>query len=327
MNVVAVDVGATNLRAALFSGGSMVRVEKVRTPSASGDDLIRAVIDLIRAVSGDQEFESIGVASIGPLDLRKGVLLWTPNLGLGNVRLRDSVGEEFDKPVYLANDAMAAVWAEKVMGKGRDMTDLAYITMSTGLGVGAIVDGNLLVGRRGNAHELGHAVVDFESDQPCGCGGVGHWEAFVGGRNIPRLARRLAESWRGASTEVHALALTGKLTPEVLYSKARDGDEFASYVVDYINRVHAAGIMTLISAYDPEAIFIGGSIFLYNEDLIKPGVMKYLQRYVGVFGVPRIERCSFGDDQVLYGAASIAISPPPPIARDAFTPSGAARPA
>ncbi|MGC9209978.1 MAG: ROK family protein [Acidilobus sp.] len=320
MSVVAVDIGATNLRVALFRGTTIVRVDKTHTPRTSGDDMISSVVDLIKRVSSGEEFDAIGIASIGPLDLRKGLLLYSPNLGYGNVRLRDSVGEEFRKPVYLANDAMAGVWAEKVLGKGRDLSDLAYITMSTGLGVGAVVDGNLLVGRRGNAHELGHAVVSFESDLVCGCGGQGHWEAFVGGKNIPRLAQALASKWRGEPTEAHGLAVRGELTPELLYSKAREGDQFASYVVDYVNRVHAAGIMTIIAAYDPEAIFIGGSIYLYNEDLIRPGVLKHLQRYVGVFGIPRIERCSFGDDQVLFGAASIALSPPASIARNAYRP-------
>jgi Transcriptional regulator/sugar kinase len=320
LNVVAVDVGATNLRAALFSGTSPVRLRKVPTPRTSGDDLIMAIIGLIKEVSQGEDFNAIGVASIGPLDISRGLILYTPNLGYGNVRIRDSLGEEFRRPVYLANDAMAGVWAEKVLGKGKGLNDLAYITMSTGLGVGAVVDGNLLVGRRGNAHELGHAVISFESDMPCGCGGVGHWEAFVGGKNIPRVAARLAQLWNGSKTRAYELASRGGLSPELLYSMAREGDPFAAHVVDYINRAHAAGIMTLIAAYDPEAIFIGGSVYLYNEDLIRPGVIKHLQRYVGVFGVPRIERCSFGDDQVLEGAAAIAMSPPSSIARDAYRP-------
>ena len=320
MNVIAVDVGATNLRVGLFSGGTPVRVEKARTPTTSADDLISAIIELIRRVSRGHDFEAVGIASIGPLDIRQGMLLWTPNLGIGNVRIRDEIGVELKRTVYLANDAMAGAWAEKVLGRGRNLSDLAYVTMSTGLGVGAVVDGNLLVGRRGNAHELGHAVVDFNSDLQCGCGGLGHWEAYVGGKNIPRLAARLASDWRGPRTEAHSLAISGALTPESLYSLARAGDAFAVHVVDLINRVHAAGMMTLIAAYDPEAIFVGGSIYLYNEDLIRPAVIKYLQMYVGAFGIPRIERCSFGDDQVLYGAASIATSPPDPIARAAFRP-------
>ncbi len=320
MNVIAVDVGATNLRAALFSGSAPVRVEKVRTPTTSADDLISTIIELIRGVSKGSDFDAVGIASIGPLDLREGKLIWTPNLGFGNVKIRDEVGRELGRVVYLANDAMAGAWAERVMGKGREMSDLAYLTMSSGLGVGAVVDGNLLVGRRGNAHELGHVVVNFESDLPCGCGGVGHWEAYVGGKNIPRLAARLAEGWKGPRTDAFSLATSGRLTPEALYSMARAGDAFAQYVVDFVNRVHAAGIMTLIAAYDPEAIFVGGSIYLYNEDIIRPAVIRYLQAYVGVFGIPRIERCSFGDDQVLYGAASIAVSPPAPIARAAFRP-------
>ena len=320
MHVVAVDLGATNLRVALVSDGTVTRVAKTRTPREGPDALLEAIISLIREVSQGEEFEAIGIASIGPLDVRRGLLLYAPNLGYGNVRLRDGVGEEFRKPTYLVNDAVAGAWAEKVLGQGKDLSDLAYVTMSTGLGVGAIVDGNLLVGRRGNAHELGHAVVNLDLELPCGCGGVGHWEAFVGGRNIPSVARRLAEEWKGARTRALELAEAGQLTPELLYSMARGGDEFALYVVDFINRAHAAGMATLIAAYDPEAIFVGGSIFLYNEDLIMPGLLKYLSKYVGVLGVPKISRCTFGDEQVLYGAASVALRPPQAVARDAYVP-------
>lgn len=320
MRVVAIDIGATNLRAALFNNENAVRVEKTLTPRTNGDDLINVMEELVKKVAPDRDFQAIGIASIGPLDLSKGMLLWAPNLGYGNVRLRDSMGESFKRPVYLVNDAMAGAWAEKVLGRGREMNDLAYITMSTGLGVGAVVDGNLLVGRRGNAHELGHSVVNFDQDVKCGCGGTGHWEAYVGGRNIPRTAQLLTSSWRGAHTRAYEDAARGAITPEELYLLAKSGDEFAMHVVDFINMVHAAGIATLVAAYDPEAIFIGGSIYLYNEDIIKPGVLKYLAKYVGVLGVPRIERCTFGDEQVMYGAAAAAINPPPPIARSAYLP-------
>ncbi len=320
MTVVAIDLGATNLRAALFKGEQVVKVQRTRTPRTSGSELIEAMISLARSVSEGEKVDAIGIASIGPLDIRKGMLLWAPNLGYGNVPMRDAVGQELKAPTYLTNDALAGAWAEKVLGQGRNISDLAYITMSTGLGVGAVVDGNLLVGRRGNAHELGHSVINFDSELPCGCGGVGHWEAHVGGKNIPHVAQELSRQWKGQSTKAYELALEGKLGPEQLYSSAREGDAFAQWMVDYLNKAHAAGIMTVIAAYDPEVIFIGGSIYLYNEDLIRPGVIKYLQKFVGVFGVPDIRKCSFGDDQVLYGAAAIAFSPPPAIARDAYRP-------
>jgi len=318
--VVAVDIGATNLRVAVFENDKLISHSRTQTPRAGPQDLINAIAHLIRGLAGGEDFDSIGVASIGPLDLKSGVVLWASNLGYGNVSLRDSLGREFRRPVYLTNDALAGAWAEKVLGSGKDVDDLAYVTMSTGLGVGAVVDGNLVVGRRGNAHELGHAVVNFESSLRCGCGGLGHWEAYVGGRNIPRTAQHVASLWKGDRTRAYELAAQGSLSPELLYSMARQGDEFAKHVVSYINRVHAAGMSTLVTAYDPEVIFVGGSIFLYNEDLIKPELVEYMKEYVGVFGVPRIERCTFGDDQVLYGAAATAINPPRAIAKYAYRP-------
>ncbi len=309
MKVIAIDIGATNLRVALFEDNSKVNELKVQTPRDNPNSISNSIIKMINELSPEKDFQSIGIGSIGPLDLKKGIIELAPNLGLKNIPLRDPLVNEFHKEVYIANDAMAAVWAEKVLGDAREKNDIAYITMSSGIGVGAIIDGNLIVGRRGNAHEMGHSLVKFDSNLICGCGKVGHWEAYAGGKNIPKVAKDFANEWKGKESEGYLLAKENKLTPEKLYSLARKNDEFSKSLVDFLNIIHAAGISNIIAAYDPEIIYIGGSIYLYNEDLIKPYLIKYIPMF-SALGVPEIKMCSFGDDQVLYGAASIAINPP-----------------
>ncbi|MCE4602583.1 MAG: ROK family protein, partial [Desulfurococcales archaeon] len=179
---------------------------------------------------------------------------------------------------------------------------------SSGVGGGFIVDGRLLVGRRGNAHEVGHIVVDLDSEAVCGCGGLGHWEALASGVNMPRTASLYASTWRGPRSRAYILAREGRLSPEDLYSHARRGDPFASSLADYLNRVHAAGLASVAAAYDPEAVFLGGSVYLNNEDLILPGVRRYLARYS--IWPPELRRATYGHDAVLYGAAAIALEPP-----------------
>ncbi|MGC8566627.1 MAG: ROK family protein [Caldisphaera sp.] len=309
MKIIAVDIGATNLRVALFEDEKKIDEIKKNTPKDSPQSLSLSIINSIETISPDNDFESIGIGSIGPLNLRKGIIEIAPNLGLRNLPLKEPLVKKFNKKVYISNDAMAAVWAEKILGKGKESNDIVYITISTGIGVGAIVDGNLLVGRRGNSHELGHAVINFESNEICGCGAIGHWEAYAGGKNIHRTALNYAKFWKEKKTKAYNLAIQDNLTPEKLYALARENDEFAISLVEYINKIHSAGISTIIAAYDPESIYIGGSIYLYNEDIIRPSLIKNIP-YYSALGVPKIERSSFGDDQVLYGAASIALNPP-----------------
>ncbi|MEB3774658.1 MAG: ROK family protein [Desulfurococcales archaeon] len=309
MRVIAVDLGATNLRVALFEDARLVRVKTVRTPRSGPKTIIASTIaSLAREVSQGGSIDAVGIASIGPLDMEKGWVVDTPNNPIRTFPLKGPLEEELGAPVYLYNDCVAAVWGEKVLGDGSRYRDLGYITISTGIGGGFIVDGRLLLGRRGNAHEIGHMVVDIDSERICGCGGRGHWEAIASGTGIPWTAKIYAESWRGKQTEAYKKALESRLSPEELYTAAKQGDDFAASLAEYLNRVHAAGIASVAAAYDPEAIYMGGSIFLNNIDVILPGIMKFLEEYA--IWKPVIKKATFGGHAGLYGAAAVALNPP-----------------
>ncbi|MEM0366739.1 MAG: ROK family protein [Acidilobaceae archaeon] len=310
LRVLAVDVGASKLRIAIFHGLDLVYRIIIDTPRNGGP---YAVANAIIRYARDYRFDVASIASIGPLDLVRGWVTGTPNNPLRDFALRDPIYKSFNVPVYIANDCVASVWGEYILGNGRGLNDIVYVTISTGIGVGAIVDGHLLVGRRGNSHEAGHIVLDLNSSLKCGCGGLGHWEALAGGSNISKLAKlkALESTYTSKGREI---ALSGGMSSEILYRLAREGDVFALNLVDYLNRVHAAGLASLIAVYDPEAIFIGGSIYIYNEDLIAPGIMKYIREY-SLLEPPPIRRATFDQDSGLYGALAIALKTPQEIAR------------
>ena len=309
MRVIAVDLGATNLRVALFEDVRVIRMKVVKTPRSGPNTIIAStIVRLAREVSQGSSIEAVGIASIGPLDLEKGWVVGTPNNPLRTFPLKQPIEEGLGAPVYLYNDCVAAAWGEKVLGDGSKYRDLGYITISTGIGGGFIVDNKLLLGRRGNAHEIGHIVVDIDSKRICGCGGRGHWEALASGTGIPLTAKIYAESWRGRETEAYRRALEARLTPEELYTAAKQGDDFAANLVEYLNRIHAAGIASVAAAYDPEVIYIGGSIFLNNIDVILPGIIKFLNEYA--IWKPLIKKATFGEHAGLYGAAAVALKPP-----------------
>ncbi|MET1101213.1 MAG: ROK family protein [Pyrodictiaceae archaeon] len=323
---LALDIGASRLRAALvvFRNGEaklVRRIERSTPRSPSGSVISQAIVELALEAAGNEKdrIVAIGVGSIGPLNLAAGEVSRAVNIPAKSFKIAGPLMEAFGKPVYVANDCMAAVWGEKMLGKGRQLLDIVYVTLSTGVGGGVVVDGNLLVGKRGNAHEIGHIVVDVSGFMECGCGGRGHWEAYSGGANIPRFARKYYEERSPRElrdTLAAMMAAEGKLTPIDLYSLARKGDRFAQLLVDEINKYNCAGLESIVNAYDPELVVLGGSIALNNPDLVFKPLRDCISKRDGIVTkAPRLELASFGDDAVLIGAAAIAYTPPDTLLR------------
>ena len=204
------------------------KIEEKTVKDEQPEKLIEQFTRLIKNVAGDKlsEVQAIGVGSIGPLDVRKGVILNPSNAPFRNVPVVEMLSEEFKLPAYILNDCNAAVLGEKVFGAGKNFDNIFYVTLSSGIGGGAIVDGVLLLGKDGNAVEVGHTVVDLEGKLECGCGARGHWEAYCSGRNIPKFARYLVdafpEEFRGSRLE--RLVKEGSLTSELLFKLAIEGD-------------------------------------------------------------------------------------------------------
>lgn len=307
--MIGVDVGATRLRVGYFSrdGRLLVRAE-ARTPTKGGKGSVaKAIAELIESLAVKESFTAIGVGTIGPLDIYTGRVVSTPNARVRSFDLKEPLEERFDVPVYVVNDATAAAWGEFKGGAGVDKLNVVYVTLSTGVGVGAVVDGNLLIGKSGNAVEAGHIVINYRGVL-CGCGGIGHWEAYTGGAAIPRLARAIAleEEWDSESAKK---AVRGEIDTPEIFRLWRLGDPFATRVINEVIEASAAGLASVINVFDPEIVAVGGSVALKNGDFLRK-VIEAVPKY-SLLDVPPIVKASFGDDAVLYGAAWVAIDPPP----------------
>lgn len=291
--ILAIDVGATWTRVELIDeSGRVARREKFRTDASPVETAAR--------LAEGWSFDAVGVGSIGPIDIRRGWAAAAPNAPSRSFPLVDPL-RRFGKPIYVANDTVAAAWGEYVFG-GWGVDNLAYLTISTGVGVGAVVNGCLLMGKAGNAHELGHLPLKFDADFRCGCGGAGHWEAFAGGANIPRYFKALAEARGLKAPEVKSA--------EDVFKLYREGDKAATIFVESWLSVNAAGIAAISVAYDPEVLVIGGSIALNHWDLIEAAA-DLAKRYLpGGVDLPAVEKAKFGDDEVAVGAAALAVRPP-----------------
>ncbi|MGQ4891062.1 MAG: ROK family protein [Candidatus Njordarchaeia archaeon] len=312
---IGIDFGATWLRVAVADEtGEILDKIKFRTPKTGGEIINQLGERIENLLSGKKgELVSIGIGSIGPLNLRERSIANPPNLPVKDLKIVDALSQHFNVPVYLVNDCSAGVLGEKYFGDGKNLDNLFYLTLSTGIGGGAIVDGNLLFGKDGNAPEIGHIIVDSKLKLQCGCGGWGHWEGYASGSNIPRFVKLFVETYGYSTYEESSLYSLSegdplKITSKDLYDAAQQGDSFALRIVEELNKIHTIGIAEIVNVFDPELITVGGSIALNNGNLIVPYIEKNVLKLL-INRMPKLELTPLGDEIVLYGAIALAMHP------------------
>jgi glucokinase len=245
---------------------------------------------------------SIGIGSIGPIDISNGTIIGTPNLPFEEIPITQPLQEVFEVPIGLLNDCTAAVLGEYTFGAGKGIENLAYITLSTGIGGGAIVDGHLLIGKNGNAVEVGHITIDPTSPLSCSCGSPGHWEAYASGKNIPNYMKNiLIDEFGDCFLSDISKEKINRINTKTLFEAANKGDKIALKFLEELGKINAVGFANVVNAYDPELITVGGSIALYNPNLILEPIQKYIDRHL-LNEKPRIIITPLGEEIVLYGA-------------------------
>jgi len=307
--VVGVDLGGTWVRVALSDEKGNI-IGKVREHvDVSGENAVALqIVKLTRMLCKshgveERKLKGVGIASAGPLSLKGGALVKPTNLPFKYVPLTKPVSEELKVPVYLLNDCTAAVLGEKVFGAGKNVDNLVYVTISTGIGGGAIVDGHLLIGKDGNAHEIGHFTIDLEGRLVCGCGKKGHWEAYCSGRNIPNYVKMRCKEINESIIKESLLykKLKENLSSKDLYDNARMGDKLSQQLIEEIGKLNAIGFANVINAYDPELITVGGSVTLNNKKLVLTPIRRHVKEY-SINRLPKIVATQLGEDIGLYGA-------------------------
>lgn len=308
---IGVDLGGTNVRVALGSidGKIMARIaeptEKARGPMGISEQIAKMIYSLVKGRIDLKDIGGIGIGAAGPLDIKSGGLMKPTNLPFNYVPLVKPLEEEFNLPVLLLNDCVAAVVGEKYFGIGGDHENLVYITISTGIGGGVYVDGHLLMGKDGNAHEVGHFTIDFEGRLVCGCGRRGHWEAYCSGTGIPSYAKLIIEEGgfisSGESRLLREAYMSGRMSAKTIYDLARVGDRLANTIVEKVSMLNAIGFACVIDAYDPDLITVGGSVTLNNPGLVIDPIKRNVKEHARN-RIPEIVLTPLGEDIVLYGA-------------------------
>ena len=309
MLIAGVDLGATYVRCALSRDGKFLARKKEPTDKSSRDAIAAQIVGMIRSLLKEKRLErveKVGIASAGPLDLKKGAVVNSPNLGFSFIPLVKPVSEELDTEAILINDCVAGVLGEWKFGSGKKHNNLVYITISTGIGAGVVVDGHVLMGKDGNAHEIGHTVIDMEGKLTCGCGAKGHWEAYCSGKNIPNYVRmRLAQLGGFERSWLSRLGDPQRITAKDVFEGCRRGDRFCKQMVEEIGRMNAIGVANAVNAYDPSLVSLGGSVVFENRGLVIGPIKRHVGEYL-LNRKPKIVISPLGEDVVLYGALAIA---------------------
>ncbi len=308
---VGIDLGATNIRAGVADGTGEVRsTDRRPTPRGPrGVDVTEAVLDAVRAACSDlgidpTEVVAAGIGSIGPLDLADGTVVDPANLPdvIDVIPLREPVSALTDSDrVSLHNDTTAGVIGERYYSE-LNPDDMVYLTISSGIGAGVAADGSIMHGWDGNAGEVGHMVVDADGERTCGCGRAGHWEAYCSGTSIPEYARDIHER-EGIDTSL-PVDDPGFAAPDVF---ADPDDPLSATVIDRIAEWNAIGVSTIVQAYAPLVIAIGGAVALENKSLVIGPIVERVPEMV-LNNVPEIRPTTLGDEVVLYGAIASAIT-------------------
>jgi glucokinase len=311
--VLAIDLGGTQIRTAVITPDHAVHARRaVLTQDQEGvDAVVGRICDLAAQTRDAAQADGlpaaigIGISSPGPLNPWRGLVVAPPNLrGWRDVPLADRVAESLDLPAFLERDTNVAVKAEWHYGAARGTQHAIYVTISTGIGGGIIVDGRPLLGPDGTAGEVGHITVELDGPL-CGDGKPGHAEAIGAGAGIAREARALLE--RGGSERLAALAAEGERVDAALVARAADeGDEACRAILDRAWSAIGAMCASLVNVLNPEVIVLGGSI-AEHRPRVRETVKQEIERRA--FATPakrvRIEMAALGDDVSLIGSLPI----------------------
>jgi glucokinase len=303
---VGIDLGGTQLRAALVDGdGALRRRAAVATDIAGGP---RAVLRQIQALFGEvtqgidlAAVAGVGVSSPGPLDSAEGVVLVIPTMpGWVDIPLTAWLHDLLGLPVQLENDGISAAIGEWHFGAGRGLSDFVYVTVSTGIGGGVIADGHVLRGRRRMAAHLGH-MTTAPDGEICQCGNRGCWEAQASGTAFGERARRLAA--RAPGSVLHALG--AKVDARQVFEAARAGDALACELVAEQAARLGVGIASLLHLFSPQAVVIGGGVSA-GFDLLQAGIDAEVRaRAMPPFRDVPIVAAQLGPNSGLVGAACL----------------------
>lgn len=313
--VLALDIGGTKLAAGVVrDDGTVLSFTTCPTGVADGPETcLRRLFDLgweslRQAGTPPTALLGTGIGCGGPLDSTTGVLLCPPHLpGWVDIPVAALARQEYDRPAVVDNDGTAGAAGEWRFGHGKGVDHLLYLTVSTGIGGGVVLDGRTFRGAAGNGGEPGHVTVRSGGRHCRGCGRTGCLEAYASGTSI---AERAAEAVAAAVARGTATTLADRtpLTAAEVAAAARAGDPVAEEVWTETVDTLGSGLTSLVNLYEPDLVVLGGGVTRAGEQLLAPVRRIVAERAMGPAArAVRVLRACHGDRAGLLGAAAIAL--------------------
>jgi glucokinase len=312
-NLLAIDIGGTHFRTALFDheGHRLLISEGDTLRSVGRDWMLEQIRQRTRILleQADSPVGACGISFGGPVDFQRQRVTSVHAPGWKNFSFADWVAANLNLPCLIDNDANAGALGEFRYGAGRGTESLVYVTLSTGVGAGLILNGKTYRGKDGLAGELGHIPMS-DSGSTCSCGAVGCLESFCSGSAIAERGKE--GGWRPRDGLTHSDDSSGAgsegITAEEIVQAASHGDTAALDIVQEAARWLARGLLTLIRIVNPDRIILGGGLSLAGQVLLGP-----LHHYLAQLASPtvgystEIVIAELGTYSPLYGAAAMAI--------------------
>lgn len=313
--VIGIDLGGSAVRLSTVTSNGRLRYSKRVDISErrEKDYVISSIITNIKELKAIEngsrnEVIAIGIGSPGIIDIKRGIVLTSPNFkDWKKVRLKTIIENEFNLPVILDNDANAAAYGEKWKGVGRKVDSMVCLTMGTGIGGGIILNREVWHGSDGMAGEIGHMTVN--PDGPlCNCGNTGCLEVYSSATGMVRSAISHLKSGRKSNLKKHSSGDSSGITAIMIYDAALRGDRLSVEILAEAGKYLGIAIASLINILNPEMIVMAGAVS-GASDLFMPAARQEINKRAFSVLVERtkIVRGKLIDSAGIVGAAGLAL--------------------
>ena len=315
MYYLGLDLGGTKIMAAVVKeDGIVINSKRILTLAEKGfEEVLNKICILIDNIIEESrinlnEISAMGIGVPGAVNYPKGSIYFLPNLpGWTDFPIRDFFMSKYNIPVMLNNDANAAALAEYTFGNGRGIKNMIFLTVSTGIGAGLIVEGNLVNGAWGTAGEVGHMILDVGIDaHECNCGNKGCWETISSGSAVAKRARDRIKA--GEKSKITDLVSADNIGAEHVFAAQAMGDTLAAEVTDRAMDFLGTGIANLVNIINPERVIIGGGVAKVGDLLFTTVREKVSKIAYGPAANVEIKPAHLGEKTGVIGAAALAMA-------------------